>query len=90
MQRFTPTEEENFDLYHSTFDFFKELSHFQIKGNPVYEHPLLKDQSDVLKLLSTPDVFQELSKIQPTPSLRINVLGQIGAGKTSVAQALAL
>lgn len=50
----------------------------------------VQDQNEVLKLLTKSETFKELSEIDPTRSLRVNVLGASGAGKTSVVQALTL
>jgi GTPase SAR1 family protein len=84
--RFTPTAGE---LYQSTLNFFRQLSLFRIKGNPVYQHEMFKDiqKQDILKVLTNGQKFEELSRIKPNKSLRINVLGESGSGKTSVVQA---
>jgi hypothetical protein len=90
IQLFTPTEKENDTLYNLSFTFFCQLSHFQIKGNPVCQHKHLKDiksQNEVLKILKDKAKFQDLSEIEPTRSLRVIVLGESGGGKTSVVQA---
>lgn len=88
IQRFTPTEDDT-ELYESTFKFFGRLLHFQIKGNPICLHKCLEGihQNAILKVLTDKKVFRELSKIKPTRSLRVNVLGKVRSGKTSVVQA---
>lgn len=93
IQKISPSEKENDELYKSSFEFFEQLLHIQIKGNPICQHAYLKgiqDQNEVLKVLTKRENFKELSEIDPTRSLRVNVLGDSGAGKTSVVQALTL
>lgn len=90
IQRLTPTEEKDHELYKSTFEFINQLSHLQLKGNPVYQHECLKDQRTILECLKEEGTFKKLSEIEPTLSLRVNLLGGSGAGKTSLVQALTL
>lgn len=95
IQKLTDHKDE---LYQPTFDFFKQLSHLQIKGNPIEQHELLqgttKDQHHrnelILKRLQDDIIFDQLSQIERSKSLRVNVLGESGAGKTSVVEALTL
>ena len=88
IQRFT---EENSELYFSTFSFLKQLAHFQFKGNPICQHErlrnIIRNHDEALEVLTSKEVFKELSAIELTRSLRVNVLGEVGSGKTSLVQA---
>ena len=88
IQRFT---EENSELYDSTFSFLKQLAHFQFKGNPICQHErlrnIVRNHDEVLEVLTSKEVFKELSEVELTRSLRVNVLGEVGSGKTSLVQA---
>lgn len=92
IQRLTPPEKENAELYTSTYNFICQLKHLQLKGNPIMQHKCLeeciKDHSSILGCLK--ENFKDLSEIELTQSLRVNVLGRSGAGKTSLVQALVL
>lgn len=90
IQRFSPTQGEDPEAYKSTRDFFSRLVHIEIKGNPIGEHALLKDKKGITKLLKEEKVFRDLSETVPTQSLRVIVLGESGAGKTSVVEAFTL
>ena len=90
IQRLTPAN-ENGNLYEDTHIFLKQLKSILLEGNPIKLHTRLKDipDKDIRNALIEDYVFRELSYIKPTYALRINVLGESGAGKTSVVQALA-
>ena len=80
------------ELYKCTLNFFKQLTHLQFKGNPIQQHKCFEEieESDVIKFretLTTDEVFNKVNEIKPSRSLRINVLGQSGAGKTSLVHA---
>lgn len=90
IQRFTPPVEEDAELYKDTYNFFKQLVHIQFRANPIHEHELLKNQKGITGLLKQEGVFKELSETAPTRSLRVIVLGESGAGKTSVVEAITL
>ena len=93
IQRLTPPEQDSPELYKSTYSFFCQLQHLQLKGNPIQQHECLRDIKDhnvILEKLKNEEIFGELSKIELTRSLRVNVLGGSGAGKTSLVQALVL
>ena len=92
IQRLAPAEGDDKELYALTYYFFCQLSHLQLKGNPIQQHQQLKDvdHHEILKRVKDSDIFRELSLIDLTRSLRVNVLGVSGAGKTSLVQALVL
>lgn len=97
IQKIAPKAEEDSELFKSSFIFFQRLVHLQIKGNPICQHVRLKgtkneviSNENILESIKRDKVFKELSDIDPTRSLRVNVLGDSGAGKTSVVQALTL
>ena len=92
IQRLTPADADDQKLYTLTYYFFCQLSHLQLKGNPIQQHQQLKyvAHHEILKRVKDSDIFRELSLIDLTRSLRVNVLGVSGAGKTSVVQALVL
>lgn len=94
IQRFSPAKAKNSELYDATFSFICQLERFQINGNPVCQHSCLKSvhksQSKVLEALKSAEIFEQLSQIELTRSLRINVLGEVGSGKTSVVQAFTM
>ena len=93
LHKISPSRDVKYDVYQATFEFIGHLSDLQLKGNPLrlQSHEGIKEKSDkeILKVLQNAKNFKYLSEIKPTRSLRVNVLGESGAGKTSVVQAFA-
>ena len=90
LQRFTLPEYEDAELYSCTLKFFEQLKHIQIKGNPIVKHVQAEDANKLLGVIRKEQVFRSLSEITPNKSMRVIVIGESGAGKTSVVQAVAL
>ena len=93
LHKISPSRDVDSKIYQATFEFVGRLSDLQLKGNPLrlQNHEGIKEKSDkeILKVLQKECDFEILSEIKPTRSLRVNVLGESGAGKTSVVQAFA-
>ena len=77
--------------------FFQDLFHLQIKGNPIYlKLKKLKKYRDeesnvlLLKGLRNKDILQQIHDDELRRSFRVNVLGNSGAGKSSLVQALTI
>jgi len=72
--------------------FFQDLFHLQIKGNPLYlKLKIYADKkSYLLEGLRDKISLQHIHKAKLSRSLRVNVLGNSGAGKSSLVQALTI
>jgi GTPase SAR1 family protein len=87
IQRLSPTQDEDRQVYEDTHKFFKQLVHVQIELNPISKHKALASIKDITQCLKDKATFKQLSETVPTRSVRVNVLGDSGAGKTSVVEA---
>ena len=75
--------------------FFRNLSHLQMQNNPIImtiSKGLKQAESRkcILKALQDKNELQSLNQTNPSRSLRVNVLGNSGAGKSSLVQALTI
>lgn len=97
IQKISPSNEEDCDIYSSTCSLLRQIEIFLIKGNPLWDHTCrimqvketLTDQ-DILEGLRKKEIFDRITKLCLSRSLRVNVLGESGAGKTSVVEAFSL
>lgn len=93
LQRIAPPAHKNPDLSRSMQNFLMQLICMQLSGNPLWNHAcaLLEQEKptdkEVLDGLRGDIMFEKLSKIRPSRSLLVNVVGNSGAGKTSVVEA---
>ena len=90
LQKLSPTQEENQEVYESTRSFFQQLVHVQIELSPISMHSRLEGKKGITGLLKVETNFQELSKTIPTCSMRVIVFGNSGAGKTSAVEAFTM
>ena len=84
LQRFAPECDPE-----KTLSFLSKLSFLSLIGNPLQLQSLLSTQpAALLEAISDPKILQELNDSHLRKSLRILLVGNCGAGKTSVAEAL--